>query len=274
LSIDTNGKQLTTIGEPDYREPRLSPDARFLAFSADEQKNGRFSIGVYDLQRGVATRLTDGGTDRSPAWSKDAKRITYTTLHEIKEVAVDGSGTPETLLKGGVYLGHMDWSTEDQLLFTEMSSGLPSLSIYSPSDQKVRAFAPGAEGRFSPDGKWIAYVGPLTTPGSDAIFVAPFPGQGGRIRVSSASGAQPLWARDGKHLFYIAPDRKLMEVQFDPRTGSAGPPQVLFQTSIVSPNFVDTQYTLSPNGGFFINSFPHIASPLTLQIGSKFGDKH
>jgi hypothetical protein len=74
----------------------------------------------------------------------------------------------------------------------------------------------------------------LTAPDSDAILIALFRGPGGHIRASSGSGAQPAWAHDGRRLFYVAPDRKLMMVEFDPRAKSAAAPRVLFQSRIRS----------------------------------------
>jgi Tol biopolymer transport system component len=140
--------------------------------------------------------------------------------------------------------------------------------IYSTADRQVVPFGIGAEARFSPDGKWIAYVGPLSGPGSDAIFIAPFRGPGELIRVSSGGGAQPTWAHDGRRLFYVAPDRKLMMVEFDPRAKSASAPRVLFQSRIIAPNFSDTQYAVSRDDHFLINSFPaNNSSPLTLITG-------
>lgn len=266
--FDASGNELGQVGQPGYRDPRLSPDGRFLAVSSDDGRNGKFFIRAYDLTRGISVRLTDGGSDRSPAWSPDGKRITYSTLAALEGVPADGSSPPQLLLKGGAYLGHMDWSPDGHLVFTDFSAGLPSLKVYSAADHRVVPFAIGAEARFSPDGKWIAYVGPLTVPDSDAIFVAPFPGPGGRIRISSGSGAQPTWAHDGRYLFYIAPDRKLMMVDFDPQRKSAGAPRLLFQTRIVAPNFSDTQYAVSADGRFLINSFPpNASSPLTLITG-------
>ena len=267
--FDASGKELGQVSEPGYQDPRLSPDGRFLAVSSDDARNGKLFIRVYDLLRGISARLTDDGADLNSAWSPDGKRITYRTPDALKEVPADGSSPPQVLLKGGVYLGHADWSPDGHLVFTDISDGFPSLKVYSAADHRVVPFAIGAgEARFSPDGKWIAYIGPLTVPDSDAIFIAPFPGPGGRIRVSSGSGAQPNWAHDGRHLFYIAPDRKLMMVDFDPRAKSAGAPHVLFQTRIIGPNFVATQYAVSPDGRFLINSFPPTASsPLTLVAG-------
>ena len=125
-----------------------------------------------------------------------------------------------------------------------------------------------AEAQFSPDGKWIAYTAPGGGRTAGDIFVQPFPGPGGRIQISNAGGSQPRWSRDGKRIFYIRPDKKLMEASFDPRTGSVGAPRVLFQTRIVASNFVLFQYDVAPDGRFLINSVPaDSASPLTLLTG-------
>jgi len=266
--FDIAGKELGQIGGSGYLDPRLSPDGRYLAVASDDERNGNSVIRVLDFTRGVSSRLTDGGNESSPAWSPDGKRIIYRRIDALTEVPVDGSGPAQILLKGEAYLGHMDWSVEGQLVFTVFSGGSPSLKIYSTADRQEVSFGFGAEARFSPDGKWIAYVGPLSAPGSDAIFIAPFRGPGEHIRVSIGSGAQPTWAHDGRRLFYVAPDRKLMMVNFDPRTRSAAAPRVLFQSRIIAPSFSDTQYTVSQDDHFLVNSFPaDSSSPLTLITG-------
>jgi eukaryotic-like serine/threonine-protein kinase len=264
--FDQSGKELSQIAEVGYSDPRLSPDGRFLAISSDDARNGKLFIRVYDLARGVATRLTEGGSDESPAWSHDGGKIAYGTFdgkaHYINVVPTDGSSPPQLLLKGEAIMRHLDWSPDARLVFSTFSNG-PFLKVYSAADKQVASFAQGAEARFSPDGKWIAYVA-----GFEGPFVQPFPGPGGRIEISSGSGAQPTWARDGKQIFYIAPDRKLMAVSFDPQHKSAGAPRVLFQTRIVAPNLFGTQYDVSADGRFLIDSVPsNYSSPLTLVTG-------
>ena len=273
--FDASGKQLGQIDGTGYLDPRLSPDGRFVAVASDTEGNGKLTISVLDLARGVSTRLTEGGHEESPAWSPDGKKVLFRTLDALKEIPADGSGAPRTLLAGGAYLGHMDWSPTSHLVFTDLSGGAPALKIYSASDGKLSPFAEGAEARFSPDGKWIAYVGPLSAPDSDAVFVAPFPGAAGRIRISTGSGAQPTWSHDGKHVYYVTPDRKLMAVDFDAKTKSVGAPRLLFQTRIIAPNFADTQYAVSRDGRFLVNSFlPNASSPLTLMTGWTASNNH
>jgi eukaryotic-like serine/threonine-protein kinase len=268
--FDIAGKEIGQIGGTAYLDPRLSPDGHYLAVASDDERNGKSVIRVLDFTRGISSRLTDGGNESSPAWSPDSKRIMYRTIDALTQIPVDGSGPAQVLLKGESYLGHMDWSVDGHVVFTVFSGDAPSLKVYSTADRQVVPFGIGAEARFSPDGKWIAYVGPLIGPGSDAIFIAPFPGPGGHIRVSGGGGAQPAWAHDGRRLFYVAPDRKLMVVDFDPRAKSVSAPRVLFQSRIIAPNFSGTQYAVSRDDHFLINSFPgNSSSPLTLITGWK-----
>jgi DNA-binding winged helix-turn-helix (wHTH) protein len=266
--FDIAGREIGQIGGTGYFEPRLSPDGHYLAVASDDERNGKSVIRVLDFTRGISSRLTDGGYEGSPAWSPDSRRITYRTVDALTEVPVDGSGPAQILLKGEAYLGHLDWSVDGQLVFTVFSGDSTSLEVYSTADRKVMPFGLGGEARFSPDGKWIAYFGPPSGPGSGAIFIAPFHGPGGHIRVSSGGGAQPIWANDGRRLFYVAPDRKMMIVEFDPRAKSVSAPRVLFQSRIIAPNFSATQCAVSRDDHFLINSFPaNNSSPLTLITG-------
>lgn len=271
--FDQGGKELGQIAELGYKDPRLSPDGRFLAISSDDGRNGKLFVRVYDLARGIATRLTEGASDESPVWSHDGAKIAYGAFdgksHYVKSTSADGSGSPQVLLNGPAIMRHLDWSQDGRLVFSDFSTGLPSLRVYPAAEKQAMPFARGAEARFSPDAKWVAYAG------SGGVFAQPFPGPGGRIEISGGNGAQPVWARDGRQIFYIASDRKLMAVSFDPKRKSAGAPRVLFQTRIIAPNFVATQYDVSADGRFLINSVPsNYSSPLTLLTGWTAQLKH
>jgi serine/threonine protein kinase/Tol biopolymer transport system component len=264
--FDSSGKELGQLSETGYKDPRLSGDGRLLAFASDDEHNGKHFIRVFDLGRGISTRVSDAVIEETPIWSHDGKQITYASITgnglTMYETAADGSGLPRVLIKAGARMIPNDWSPDGHLLFMDFSKGRPRLDVYSASDQRVREFAVGAEGQFSPDGKWIAYTGP------DGILVQPFPGPGGRLQISGGPGAQPRWSHDGRQIFYISPDRKLMAVGFDPQKGSASAPRVVFQTRIVAPNFATFQYDVAPDGRFLINSFPSgTSSPLTLITG-------
>ena len=260
--IDPSGKELGQVPHIGFREPSLSLDGRLLAVSCDEQHDGRRDICVYDLARGVSTRLTDGGADQYPLWSPDGREITYRSSDgkssHIYQVAADGSNPPRLLPQArGV---PTSWSPDAHLLSMGVDSGNVSVLVFSASDHQTTSLGRGSEGQFSPDGQWIVHGGP------SGIVVRPFPGPGAHIQISNL-GAQPRWSRDGGQIFYIAPDKKLMAVNFDPTKKGISAPRALFQTRIIATGLAGFQYDIALDGRFLINSLPSSSSPLTLLTG-------
>jgi DNA-binding winged helix-turn-helix (wHTH) protein/Tol biopolymer transport system component len=260
---DESGKSIGQLPGAGYKDPAISPDGRLMAVSSDAH-DGRRDILVYDLARGVSTRLTSGGNNQSPVWSRDSKEIAYASreanLCAIYRAMADGSRPPQVLMSEA-NIQPNGWSRDNDLIFGKLGNGNPDLEVYSMAGHQVRLFTRGVESQFSPDGKWIAYVW-------RGVYVQSFPGPGHRIQISDHNGGQPRWSRDGRQLFYIAPDRKLMAVGFDPKKGTAGPPRVLFQTHIVAPSYAGFQYDVAPDGRFLINASPSDSSfPLTLIVG-------
>jgi DNA-binding winged helix-turn-helix (wHTH) protein/WD40 repeat protein len=158
---DQSGRPLGQILDAGYRDPSFSPDGRLLAVSSDDAHSGRHYIRVYDLARGVSTRLTNGGSDTAPVWSRNGKEITYASregnLSYIYRVAADGSSSPQVLLKDA-NIEPSGWSRADQLLLGRLLDGHPDLAVYSIVGRRFTQFARGVEGQVSPDGKWIAYM--------------------------------------------------------------------------------------------------------------------
>lgn len=167
-------------------------------------------------------------------------RIAYRTAglaSDSYEVPADGSAPPKILLKSDVRAGPQDWAPDGRLIFMTISEQhpLPSLAIYSPSDHKITPLAAeGVEAKLSPDGKWVVHVGP-----GRGILVEPFSG-----------GAAQRWSHDGQQFFFLQPDRKLITVNFNPTTGTAGAPRVLFRTRIAAERIVNWQYNVAPDGPF------------------------
>ena len=264
---DAAGKELGQFPEIGYSGPQFSPDGASLAVYSDDEHNGRHFIRVYDLRRGVSTRLTEGGNESNPVWSPDGRWIAFRDASlNIKEVAADGSGPPQLLVKGTNVIP-CDWSVDGRLIYMSIDGAgpFPSLDVYSFSDRKsTQVLRFGAEPQFSPDGKWVAYIELPTR----QIVIQRFPGTGAHLQVSSIPGsAQPRWSHDGRRLFFVQPDRKLMVVDFDPSRIFASPPQVFFQTRIEVTIFGWFQYDVSPDGRVLVNSLPVNSSPLTLVTG-------
>jgi hypothetical protein len=121
-------------------------------------------------------------------------------------------------------------------------------------------------GRFSPDGCWIAYSTPETE--RLEINVISFPNRENKVIISTAGGVQPRWRPDGKELFYIGLDRKMMSVALETSCNSLkllGEPQALFQTRIVTTNTSDIHYDVTADGQrFLVNRLE--PKPITLHI--------
>jgi eukaryotic-like serine/threonine-protein kinase len=259
---DPSGKELGQLSEIGYEGPQFSPDGRSLAVYSDDEHNGKHFIRVYDLRRGISSRITEDGNESNPVWSPDGKAIAFRdALLNIEQVPIDGSSPPQTLVSGTNVIP-CDWSADGHLIYMSIEGPFPSLEVFSLVDHKSTHFAKfGAEPQFSPDGNWVAYVEIPTR----QIVVQPFPGPGARVQISKVSGStQPRWSRDGRKIFFVQPDRELMVVAFDPARDSAGPPQVFTQTRLAVTLFGWFQYAVSPDGRLLVNSLPANSAPLTL----------
>jgi DNA-binding winged helix-turn-helix (wHTH) protein len=268
---DTSGNEQELI-RGGYWGTVISPDGRFVAVSSEEFSDGKRYICVHDIERGVTTRVTHGGCEWNPSWSPAGDKILYDSTEGYTsctyEIPADGSGSREMILESGSIIGHK--SADGSVACARLVRGWPHLSVRFPKSAESIMVGPGVEPQFSPDGKWLSF----TEPGGSGIAVRPFPALRPQIKISAGSAAQSRWSRDGTQLFYIAPDKKLMSVDFDPLSGRVGPPRELFQTRIVRVALAGLQYDVAPNGRFLINSLPVGSPPLTLLAGitSLFND--
>jgi serine/threonine protein kinase/Tol biopolymer transport system component len=272
--FDRQGKDLGEIPVPGYRDPAISHDASLLIVSADEAGNGKRYIHIYDFERGTSARLSHGGTEIFPVLSPDGRAVAYRGLDDhgsaqIYVMPTDGSGKSETLPESTGLLQN-DWSSDGRyLIYMNFQRPGPRLGFYDFLKHTHSEFVSGVEAQFSPDGKWVAFTGAaLRSSTNNDIFVAQFPEAGRRVPISNHGGAQARWRPDGKELFYISNDKKLMAVSIDTSGGKlvAGVPHGLFQTRIIASRIVLFQYAVAPDGKrFLINSLPSVgATPLTI----------
>ena len=179
---------------------------------------------------------------------------------------VDGSEPPRVRLSGANLIP-CDWSVDGDMIFMNLMHGSrPSLDVLSPGEQKLTTVVKvGAEAQFSPDGKWIAYVGIGPT---SQVVIQRFSHPGARIQISTMPGSvNPRWSLDGKKIYFLQPDRKLVMVSFDGANNSATPPEVFAQTRVTRTLFAGFQYAVAADGRVLVNSLPvSNSSPLTLIV--------
>jgi hypothetical protein len=171
------------------------------------------------------------------------------------------------------------WSPDGQcILYNTQGEPKPKLGLLPVSgDRKPRVFLEAETvlraGQFSPDGRWIAYESMES--GKEEVYVAPFPGPGGKRQVSVSGGGTPRWRRDGKELFYLASDRQLMSADVNGKgvAFEVGAVRRLFRTRAAAPALT---YDVTADGQRFlvINSVDmEESSPLTLVVNWTAGLK-
>lgn len=278
--LSREGKQISALGEQlPYFAPRLSTDGLRLAVVIEEPS---VNIWLYELPRGVNTRFTTGsGPDTSPVWSPDGSRIVFASARkgpfDLYQKPASGSGNEELLLHSAASKIPTDWSADGRYIAFEQGDpkGNTRTDIWMLpmfGDRKPFPFVEtqfderGAQ--FSPDGRWIAYTSDES--GQDEIYVAPFPGPGSKWRISTAGGEEPKWRRDGKELFFLAGDKKLMaaQVKGNGSTFEIGVVRPLFQIHGRKIGGASTVYDVSADGQrFLVNTLAEEnPSPLTLVV--------
>jgi eukaryotic-like serine/threonine-protein kinase len=261
--VDRNGKRQDSINQTgDSRFPVLAPDEKRIAVARRDATSG-IDLWIIDLERGINSRFTFGTTNEvDPVWSQDGARIAFRAnpdgIYDLYQKLSTGIATEELLWKSDQDKIPTDWSPDGRFIL--FNSNDPTMKIdmwYLPlfGDRKPQVFVrtPFNEGngRFSPDGRWVAYTSDES--GTRQVYIQPFPPSGQKIQISVNGGDQVQWRHDGKELFFIdAMSRNLMAVQITGgSTITAGSPKVLFEvpTSAFS-------YDVTADGQRFLFTVP------------------
>jgi Tol biopolymer transport system component len=216
---------------------------------------------LYDLSRETLTRFAfDGKFNTNPVWTPDGKRIVFNSNKEgpvnLFWQLADGSGGLERLTTSEYLHFPMSLSPNGQVLaYVEVnpSTGYDIWTL-GLGDHKAQPFlrTPFNESvpQFSPDGKRLAYTSNET--GRWEIYVQPYPSSGGKWQISTEGGAEPVWNRNGRELFYRNGD-KMMAVDITTQPSfTAGKPRVLFEGHYVPPPGTTPNYDVTPDGQRFL----------------------
>jgi len=242
--FDRKGSAVGAVGKPDvYGNVFLAPDGKSVATDKTDMASLNIDVWTQELQRDGSKRLTfDPAIDAVPIWSPDAGQLVFAsnrqTYFGLYVKNSDGANDEKVIVHGEVGNFPSDWSRDGKyilycrgpdLWFVTYPELRSSLFLKAPSVFR--------NGQFSPDGKWVAYASNET--GKWEVYVTSFPDARGRWQISSGGGEQPRWRGDGKELFYLSLDGKMMAAPVT--TGAhfdAGASVTLFQTTPRQPVLV------------------------------------
>jgi serine/threonine protein kinase/Tol biopolymer transport system component len=237
LWFDRKGQQIGVALNPGiYGNIMLAPNGRAVASDTTDLASQNTDIWTYDLETRSAKRLTfDPAIDSLPVWSPDGSRTVFASNRELRFDLylkdTNGAQEEKVIPQDGPDRFPTDWSRDGKYVLYGRGPDLWFLTFPElRATQFLKAASMLKTGRFSPDGKWVAYSS--NESGRWEIYVTSFPEAHGKWQVSNTGGDQPRWRGDGKELFYLSTDSKIMAVPV--KTGSnfdAGTPTALFQAN-------------------------------------------
>ena len=282
--FDRQGKVVSTIGPPGfYVQPGLSPDGKRVVAMRNDPQTGNQDIWTFDLATGKGTPVTnDTPPDNAPIWSPDGTQVAYVSTRQsysgIYRKAWDGTGDEELLFRytPGAGMVLTDWSPDGKFLtfYTGVILVVPLRPNEKALDRKaidwLREDYDVAQGRFSPDERFIAFLSNEANAEKAEVYVRPFdaskpeaPGPGPAVQVSKTGTIGMIfWRQDGKEMYYMTRDWEVMAVDVTTTpTFQAGTPRLLFKLPGPLPGNPMQWKNVSPDGQQFIFAMPATAAP-------------
>ena len=278
--VDRQGRETPLPAPPrSYVYPRLSPDGDRLALHIGDKE---LDVWLWDLLRPTLTRVTsDPGLDTYPVWTPDGRQLLSSSEREggrnLFSQTAEGSGATTRLTRSPNAQFPTSVSPDGtRLVFTEIATATQAGDVMQLRLDGTRAVTPLVQtpfsennGEVSPDGRWLAY----DANDSDRfeVYVRPFPDvTKGVWPVSTDGGTRPLWARNGKELFYLAATGAVMRVGVvGESTWAVTAPTKLFEGRYGAPLFYSGRtYDVSPDGQRFlmIKAGDAPATPATMVV--------
>ena len=271
--VDRSGKTIATLGQPGpYVTASVSHNGRFVLANWWDVR-GRSSSGTVtriDVRTGAATPLFTNAS--APVWSPNGSRVVFTQFGHGRGptptvAALDGATPPRTLADFGAQAHAADWSRDGHYIVGSALHAATRADIWiadaegrDPLRYLVRDPFHEREPRISPDGRWMAYAA-TDAQGAYHVYVRSFP-DGGRLRrISIRGGRSPRWRADGRELYYVEPDGRLMRVPLAAGSEfSAGVPELMFPSAGLAgepqAGFVGFAYDVASDGTRFLIALP------------------
>jgi Tol biopolymer transport system component len=271
------GIRQASVGEPGiYQELDLSPDERRVALKRYNTATDISELWILEISTGILSRLSSHSSDE-PHWAPSGQELVFSTNEtgkfDVYRKAIGGS--EQTL----VYRADTDtlatqWLKDGTVLIVGRTVYQVPVSGGRKPHTLLKTEFSGNAPQVSADGRWVAYY--MDESGQLEVYVAAFPSFNQKRQVSNGGGCRPQWRKDGKELFYLSLDGRMMSVDVKGATTiDTSAPKALFQTSIR----VDTnnlQYAVSSDGQRFLFGEPINvgSSPISVVLNWDAGLKH
>ena len=274
--FDRGGARERALASPgDYGALCLTADDRRVVYDLADPASGSTDLWVADVAGSPSTRLTfDPLLIGSPVCSPWGQQIVFASLREgfsnLFALLIAAPGSETALIRSAAPKIASDWSRDGQLLvYSELNPKTGWNIFVSPAaGGEPRVFlatqADEIDGHLSPDGRWMAYASGES--GIFEVYVQPFPPTGAKWQISKGGGAQSQWRRDGRELYYVTPDKKLMAVTIDTERSElvVGPGAALMDTRVSG---TSNSYAATADGKrFLINTAVEAIRPMTLVL--------
>ena len=277
---DRDGKTVTPVSQAgNYSNPALDAVGQRAAVNFGAS-GGASDVWVLDTRRNTSSRLTfDAAQDSDGIFSPEGRWVAFYSARQgggIYRKASSGAGADELVAATGLATYPRDWSSDGRFIlyanYKDPANGTDLWIVPVQGERKPFAYlsTPFSEdqGYFSPDGRWIAYASDET--GRSEVFVQAFPVSGSKFQVSTAGGTEPRWRRDGRELYYLGADGRMMAVDVEPQPEfRVGVPRALFQTALMGLGIASRRYGVTADGRRFLMNVPvgdQEQSPITVTL--------
>jgi len=270
--LDSEGKtQPLHLPPAFYMTPRFSPDGSRLAFGMRPTPVASADIWVQDLTRDAPSRLTSlPAENHHVVWTPDGRNLVFESLGgpapTMYWIRADGSGEvqrltednprryPQSFSPDGKRLAYTQVGTRSLEMWTAPVEGAPDHPRLGKPEPLSRTSSFEGDPTFSRDGRWLAYRSNKT--GATEVYVRPFPGPGAEALISTAGGRFPIWSDNGRELFFLSLDRRIMVASYTANKDSftAGKPRVWSERRLA--DIPVSPYDLAPDGKRFAVVLP------------------
>lgn len=258
--FDGSGRLVKTASHPgNFRGASISPDGKTVAASCDDP--GLNICLVH--QDGTLTRISDGPINTSPVWSPDGSSLAYATHRGAQRFGLvlkdlKAQNPEKVLMDSDISVAPTSWSPDQKELLIEREDahGHFELAVFRLADQRYWNFLSAkynvAAGRFSPDGKWVAYQSDES--GQDQVYIASYPDPRQKYVVSRGGGQAARWVQNGRELYFLDASDMIYRVRIE-TVGAGlkiGTPQPLFRPAILPPPSDSESFDVSGKEPLFV----------------------